>query len=300
MKRTVMQWMVGMCLVLAAQAAFGVRLGVLAPRGELEATTRWDALGKYLGEHLGRPVQIVPLAPSRVVSAAQGGEVDLVFSHPGHTLEIEDKLAARPLATLVEREGSQFAGVIVARRGSGIRRAEDLKGKTVLSLSKTAAGAYIFQAYYLLQKGIDVEKDLVRREGRQQDDLVLAVRAGLADAAFVRTGVLEAMARDGKIRMDEFVIVDERKTEGFAYAHTTPLYPEWYVSALPHLEAAIADEFKRALIALRPSHPVCQRAGIRGFVEPLPIEGMRQALQALKLPPYEQVAGPQKAAGVVP
>jgi ABC-type phosphate/phosphonate transport system substrate-binding protein len=283
-----MRLAVGTCLVLAAQGALAMKVGVLAPRGELEATTRWSEFGKYLSARIGEPVQVVPLSAQRVVAAAAGGEVDMVLSHPGHSLAVEEQLKARHVATLNERDGSQFAGVIIARKGSGIRRAEDLKGKQVLSLSKNAAGAYVFQAYHMMQKGVDVEKDVVRREGRQQDDLVLAVKAGLADAAFVRTGVLEAMAQDGKIRMGEFVIVDERKDPGLNYVHTTALYPEWYLSALPKLDAALEGKVKSAVLALTPNDGACKTAKIRGFVEPIPLDGMKQALQALKLPPYDK------------
>lgn len=288
MANRIVSAILGMGLLVTTSSAFALKLGVLAPRGELEAVTRWEPLARHLGGLLGESVELVPLPPARVLAAAESGELDIVLSHPGHAITLEDKARARHLATLNDREGSHFAGVIVARRDSNIRRAGDLRGKTVLSLAKSAAGAYVFQAYHLLQQGIDVEKDLVRREGKQQDDLVLAVKAGLADAAFVRSGVLETMAREGKIRLAEFVVVDQRHTEGFPYLHTTTLYPEWYVTALPGVSEDKAARLKSILLALSPNDEVCKAAKIRGFVEPYPLETMREALRALKLPPYDK------------
>jgi ABC-type phosphate/phosphonate transport system substrate-binding protein len=280
---------IGFALLVASPSAQALRLGILAPRGELEATTRWHELGVELSQRLGEAVEIVPLPPPQVVPAALGRAIDAVFSHPAHTLELIERLGARPLATLNGAQGSRFAGVIVVRRDSGIRRATDLKGKTVLTLAKSAAGGYLFQAYHLKRRGVDVERDCQLREGRQQDDLVLALRAGLGDAAFVRSGVLESLAKSGQIRMEEFEIVDARHDPGFEYVHTTELYPEWYVSALPSaLEAGRAARLKAALLALDPKGRAAQAAGIRGFVEPLPLDGMRALLRAMKMPPFDK------------
>ena len=265
-----------------------LKVGVLAPRGELKANARWQEFGKYLSTELGKDVVIVPLPPARVISAADSGKIDFLLSHSPHTVYVQEKLGAQVLATLNTKAGPRFGGVIIAKQGSGIASAADLRGRNVMSLKfKAAAGAYIFQTYHLLEKGIDPHKDFASiREGKKQDDLVLAVKNGLIDAAFVRTGLLENMQREGKIKLDEFVIVDQRDDAGFPLMHSTELYPEWCMSALPSASQADAGKMADALFKLTPDMPAASKARIEGFVQPVSLDGIKQALKTLQIAPY--------------
>lgn len=265
-----------------------LKIGVLAPRGELKANARWHEFSQYLSSELGKEVLIVPLPPARVTAAADSGKIDFLLSHSPHTVYVEEKLGAKVLATLNTKAGPKFGGVIVAKKGSGIVTAADLKGKNVMSLKfKAAAGAYIFQTFHLRQQGIDPHLDFASiREGKKQDDLVLAVKNGLIDAAFVRTGMLENMQREGKIKLDEFEIVDRRDTDGFPLFHSTELYPEWCMSALPNVTEDNAGKMADALFKLKADMPAAVKARIQGFVKPVGLDGIKQALRMLHIAPY--------------
>jgi ABC-type phosphate/phosphonate transport system substrate-binding protein len=265
-----------------------LKIGILAPRGELKAKARWHEFGNYLGSELGKAVTIVPLPPARVTAAADSGKVDFLLSHSPHTVYVEEKLDAKVMATLNTKAGPRFGGVIISKSGSGIVSAPDLNGKEVMSLKfKAAAGAYIFQTFHLLQQGIDPHKDFASiREGKKQDDLVLAVKNGLIDAAFVRTGLLENMQREGKIKLEEFDIVDRRETPGFPLLHSTELYPEWCMSALGSASMEDINKMKAALFNLTDDMPVTKKARIKGFVKPVTLDGIKQALKALQIAPY--------------
>ena len=276
------------CLLLPSIGAAELKLGVNAPRGERRAAKRWEKLAQYLSRELNEPVTLVPLHPSRVVASGMTGEVDFVLSHAAHTINLEQRHESKPIATINGKQGPWFAGVIVAKKGSGIKTAEDLRGKKVMSLKfKAAAGAYMFQTYHLLQKGIDPHKDFGSIQWvPKQDDLVLAVKLGLIDAGFVRSGMLESMEKEGRIQMSNFVVVDERKGDGLSLAHTTDLYPEWYFSVMPQVQGDRKARVQAALLKMTEKLPAAQTAGVRGFVEPLPLDGMRNLLKTLNLPPY--------------
>jgi twitching motility protein PilJ len=267
-----------------------INIGVIAPRGELKALKQWTDFGKYMSVSVGEKVTIKPYTPRNLISAAAEKKVDFMLSNPTQAMILKEVHGATPLATLNKKSGSQFAGVIVAKKGSGISKAEDLKGKKVMALKfRKAAGAYIFQTYHLVQKGIDPHKDFASiTEGKKQDDLVMAVKSGKIDAAFIRTGILEAMDKEGKIKLDEFVIVDQNTTDGYPLAHTTALYPEWYLSSLKGTDAGKADKIKMAALALKPSDKAAKKAKIKGFVEPVSMDGMTAALKALKIKPFDK------------
>ena len=272
----------------AVQAATTV--GVIAPRGELKTMKQWSEFGKYLSAKIGDSVEIKPYAPNKVIAAAKAGEVNFMLANPTQAVILQELNGATALATLNKKSGPQFAGVIVAKKGSGITKAEDLKGKKVMSLKfKRAAGAYTFQTYHLMQKGIDPHKDFASfQEGKKQDDLVLAVKAGVIDAAFVRSGILEAMEKEGKIKMDDFVVVDQRSGDGMSLAHTTELYPEWYLMSLQGTDTGMSDKVKLAALDLKDSDTAAQQAKIKGFVAPVSMDGMKAALKALKIQPYDK------------
>jgi len=249
---------------------------------------RWKSFSEYMATKLGEQVIMVPLSPADVVASVNSGELDLVLTNPVHTAKIVQLYNAQPLATLNKKSGPFFAGVIVAKKDSGINSSEDLKGKNVMSLKfKAAAGAYTFQTFHLYEKGIDPHKDFASmRAGKKQDDLVLAVKAGVIDAAFVRSGILEAMQRENKINMDEFVVVDKRTGDDLKLVHSTRLYPEWYLTALQKTDAKISEKAKQAALELSVDHPASQAAKINGFVEPVSLGGMVAALKALKISPF--------------
>lgn len=287
-KATIVTIMMAVCAgVFSIPAMAEIKLGVLAPRGELVANKEWGEMAKHFGNELGEPVKLVPLAVAKLVDGVKNGEVDYFIANSVQMVVLAEKHGAKPLATLSGMEGPVFAGVIVAKKGSGIVKAEHLKGKHVMTLGDSAAGGYVFQAYHLLKKGISMKGDIGKRtQGVKQDDLVRAVGAGLADAAFIRTGVLEAMDKEGKINKDDFVVVDERKTAGFDLRHTTVMYPEWYLGAGVKTPAAQVERIKKSALAVKPKSPAATAANVQGFVETAPLGELKNALKALNLPPY--------------
>lgn len=267
-----------------------IRLGIIAIRGELQTLKRWEQLGKYLSEQLEQPVKVVPLMHKELLESAAQGNLDFVLHTPVGAVLLVEKHQHIPLATLNTLNGTQFAGVIVSKKGSGIKKSEDLKGKKVISMQQsTGAGGYLFQVYHLKTKGIDPHKDFASfKEGKNQDDLVMGVKVGIFDAAFVRSGILESLEKAGKIKIDDFEIVDQREDEGFSHVHTTLLFPEFCFSAKPSLDPQIMSAIKQALLNLSPEHSAAKTAEIKGFVEPISYEPIKILLQTLKIEPFNQ------------
>lgn len=271
--------------------AYGeLKLGVNAERGELKAIKEWGELANYLSSEIGQPVKLVPIPVAKIIDSAENKEVDFLLANPVQSVIVKEKYGFTPLTTLNDKMGSQFAGVIIAKKGSGISKGADLKGKNVMSLKfKAAAGAYLFQVYHLLQQGIDAHRDFASfKEGQKQDDLVLAVKAGVIDAAFIRSGQLEAMEKEGKIKIEDFVIVDKRDDPGFPFLHSTTLYPEWFFSVTPKTDPKMAARVKTALLKMSHDTKASKEAGINGFVNALSLDGLKQAMKALKVAPYNK------------
>lgn len=278
------------CLAVSTPLAHALELAIVSPRGAAATQERWGALADYLGKELGEPVAILPLSAVELRNAADRGEVDLVLTHSAHTVAIMEQYDGRVLATLDAGAGPRFGGVIIARKDSGISKLEDLKGKHVVSMKfKESAAGYVFQTYELQKSGIDPHRDFASiKERKQQDELVTAVAKGEADAAFIRTDLLEKMSDEGKIKISDFSIVNARKVENFPYALSTDLYPEWCITVLPHVAQDRVTALKTALMKVTPANPVAIAANIKGFVDPVPMDNIKSVLQALHISPYDK------------
>jgi len=264
-----------------------ITFGVQAPRGSEKALKKWSELGRYLEAEIGQKVEIIPLKPNKTVDAMINGKVQFMLSNPVLAIVLLKKNSNSVLATLNKKSGKQFSGVIISKKGSGIKKAQDLKGKKVMAFKfKKSAAAYVFQIKHLKDKGINAHKDFKEfKEAAKQDDIVLAVKNGDMDAGFIKTGLMESMIKEGKVSWDDFDIVD-KMDDGFAHVHTTALYPNWTVTAAPTVTKGVIERVKTALLKLNDSNKASKKAKIVGFVEPVSLQGLSTTLKELNLPPF--------------
>ena len=277
-------FLVLLCAPLLAMA--DLRFGILAPI-EGEGAPNLYMLGNYFSAELGTPVTVVRYPPNRIGRELLAGTLSFALVNPVAAVEVIEHGGATPVATLKVNGISYFAGAIIARRDRGITKLSDLKGKDVLAYQKTSAGAYVFQLYHLYRNGIDPFKDLKSlRHNNKQMDIVFAVQAGRVDAGFVRSGILEALAQEGKIQLDELIVIDEKR-DALKQKHSTELYPEFSLLVSNRLEPALQDRIRQAALSLKLDMPVAKAAGIDGFVKPLSLGSVKEALRTLHLPPFD-------------
>jgi len=246
---------------------------------------QWNKLGNYLTSELGEYVKIVPLTPANTVDAVKQGKVDFMLGNPVITLELKENHKATPFVTINKKYGSFFSGVIIAKAGSGITKSTDLRGKKVMSYKRKSAAAYVFQMKHLKDNGVQ-ESDFASLEiAKKQDDIVLAVKAGVVDVGFVKSGLLESMVAEGRINLAELSIVDSQK-DSLALIHSTALYPEWCVSAITKTGNATMSKMKAALLKLGSDHAAAKKAKISGFVDLEELDTLADTLRSLRMSPY--------------
>lgn len=266
-----------------------VNVGVQAPRGALKAMAEWSELGNYLTKVMGQEVKMIPVDVTKTVETFSSGGVDYMLANPVMALTLIKKQNANSLVTLNRKAGDQFGGVIIAKKGANIKTSHDLKGKSVLAFKfKKSAAGYVFQVKHLMDQGMDPFKDFKSfTESKNQDDIVFAVKNGLADAGFIKTGLLEVMEKEGKVKKADFEIVDQAN-DGFAHVHTTRLYPEWTVVYSAKANPDLTAKLKAALLKLKSDDEASKKARIAGFVEPLSFDELDNTMRALKLGPYNK------------
>ncbi len=281
------------CLMVGSAAAQAdLVLGIAVSAGDDQAAARWQPLGQYLGARLGEVVQVRLLNPRELRRQAETGQLHLVISPATQAVFMRERLHGSVLATLDNGQGVWQGGVLVARRGSPLHTGKDLAGKKVAMLAADADGDdSLLLAYYLFNQGLEAGKDvqvLALAGGSQA--LVAAVQDGSADAAFLHTGAMGSLAREGKVHLDDFVIVDRRVSDESPLARSTSLHPQWCVTSLPTVGSSQAYLAQNALLEFRLGAPSSQPGAILRFAQPASLDSAVLLLKQLSLEPYGAVA----------
>ncbi|MEW6444565.1 MAG: EAL domain-containing protein [Pseudomonadota bacterium] len=272
-----------------------VRVAVLAFRPKPETHARWLPLVDYLNREIpDRHFRLEVHTYPELGEVAGRGAVDFILTQPSHYILLTylNGLSS-PLATLVEKEGAHalanFGGVIFTRAGrEDIDALEDVRGRRVATSSVTSLGSFQMQDLELSRAGVRLFKETTIVEtGQPQDKAVRAVLEGKADVGFVRTGVIEAMAREGGLDPEQLKVINSRVVQGFPYRLSTHLYPEWPFAAMPRVDPDLARRVAAALLALPHDGALAREIGIEGFTIPGDYRPIDDLLRELRLPPFD-------------
>jgi len=186
-------------LSLAAGEAPALRLGVHPYLPELFVYQRFTPLADYLSHALERKVSLRVSADYRSqIIAVAAGELDLAYLGPASYVKLVDEFGPFPLLARQAVLGEpSFNGVIVSKRGSGISRIEDLRGKQFAFGNPSSTMSHLLPRYVLLKNGISVT-DLGGYEfvGDHQA-VAVAVLRGHFDAGAVKQEVYARYRRRG-------------------------------------------------------------------------------------------------------
>ncbi|MDR3371135.1 phosphate/phosphite/phosphonate ABC transporter substrate-binding protein, partial [Rhodoferax sp.] len=271
-----------------------LRFGILAFRTKPETLKRWQPIADYLAQQIPtRRVVLEAFDYPELEQAVLEHRVDLVLTQPAHyvALSVKQNLYS-PLATLVESEQgyalTSFGGVIVVKsQNQAIRGISDLKGKQIAASSRESLGGYQAQAFELLNAGIEPNAfDLVQTV--QQDAVIDAVLSGRVDAGFVRSGLIEQMAQEGKISLSDLKVIKPHETPDYPLSLSTALYPQWALAAMPWLTPSISRQIAGAVLAMPQDGEVAKAAKISGFTIPGDYRSVDRLMRALRTPPFDE------------
>ena len=271
-----------------------VMLGVFALRPEPLVQAMWQPFADYLGAGLGREVRLRVLDADAMQGAIARNELDLVLTNPTHLVELRTlSPLSGAIATQLDLQAgqavSQFGGVILVRRDTpGLRAITDLRGKRVATTRANFLGTYPAQARELKLAGVDPAALQLKPIGQDQDGVVEVLLNGTVDAAFVRTGLLEQLALEGR-DLSMLTVLNPQTTPDYPYQRSTRLYPEWPLVALAHADEGTVRRVAALVLALPQDHPAARAAHIAGFTIPADYSVVEQLMRELRLPPFDQI-----------
>ena len=226
-----------------AQAVFKVT--AIPDESPTELARKAAPLVKYLEKTLGMKVEFTPVTDyAASVEALANKQVDMAW-YGGFTFVQANIRSGGKAVPLVQREEDEKFRSVFITSDPAIKTLADLKGKNVSFGSASSTSGHLMPRSFLMQAGIDPDKDFKRVAfSGAHDATIAAVAAGKVEAGALNISVWEKFVADKK--------VDTTKVRVF---YTTPAYFDYNWTVHADMPAATREKLTKAFLALNSNTP---------------------------------------------
>lgn len=250
-----------------------LKMGVIPLDAPGEMYRRFTPLAEYLTRVIGRRVELsVAVDFTQTLKDLEDGATDLAFLTPTTYIEARKKFGAELLVKAVRNSVPYTYATVVAMKGRGIMRLEDVRGKRFAFGDRLSTSSYLIPRAMLAEAGIGL--DDLKEYGflGHHDDVAKAVIAGEYDAGGLREPTARAF-----------------ESQGLLVLKTSIEIPEFNICASKKMDNRTAVAIKNALIALDRKDKsqagllVTIDSGYTGFVAALDsdYDGIRKVMESI-------------------
>lgn len=229
----------------AAQAQQVFRLTAIPDESPTELARKAGPLVKYLESKLGMKVEYTPVTDyAASVEALVNKKVDMAW-FGGFTFVQAHVRSGGKVIPLVQREEDEKFRSVFITTDPAITKLTDLKGKDVSFGSQSSTSGHLMPRSFLLQAGLNPEKDFRRvAYSGAHDATIAAVASGKVQAGALNISVWDKFVADKR--------VDTSKVRVF---FTTPPYFDYNWTVHADMPAALREKLAAALLALSRDDP---------------------------------------------
>jgi phosphonate transport system substrate-binding protein len=247
-----------MMILITPLPAFGndtYQLSMLPRYSSEEINRRITPLVEYLKQKTGVAIEgVITSNFAQYEQQLKSGAIEFGYENPYiYTLVAETH---EVVAMAVKgKDRNKFRGIIIVRADSRLTDVKELKGKNIAIVGYTSAGGYLSQKLTLMEAGINVETESTVTEAieNKQENVLLSVYTGEADAGFIRESALHQA--DLYLAASQIRVLSE-----------TAWLPNWAFSVKRDLPEKLKKYIQTILINLEPSHSVMKALKIDTFI----------------------------------
>lgn len=271
-----------------------VDVGVLATRGVLEATQRWQPTLVWLQHQIpNSEFRLHPYTLAEMETAVKQQNVDIVVTNPGQAVRLGRQYPLSWLATLNSKlgDGTHVIGsALIVRSDSGYQHLIDVSGEQIAAVASNAFGGYLTMQLAVQKQGINPTSFFsdVSFLGFPVDAIIYQLRDGYFDAAVVPVCQLESMLEEGLIAQGAFRVLNDISPSNFSCSVSTQLYPNWSIAKTGAMPATLAKKITQALLALPAEHPASIAAYSTGWTPPISQLSVDQLYRDLDIHPLQR------------
>jgi len=221
-----------------AQQVF--RVTAIPDESPTELARKAAPLMKYLEAKLGMKLEYTPVTDyAAAVEALVNKKVDLAW-FGGFTFVQANVRSGGKVIPLVQREEDEKFRSVFITSDPAIKALADLKGKDVSFGSQSSTSGHLMPRNFLLQAGLDPDKDFRRvAYSGAHDATVAAVAAGKVQAGALNISVWDRLVAEKKVDTDKVKVF-----------YTTPPYYDYNWTVHAEMPAALRDKVSSALLSL--------------------------------------------------
>ncbi len=248
-RRQMMKGAVALAATLVFSSAFAqqtLRVTTIPEEAASEQIRKFAPMTKYLEKALGMKVEFTPVNDyPAAVEALVNKQVDLVWFGGFTHVQAQIRSGGKVIAIAQREEDTKFRSVFITQKNSGITKLSDLKGKQFSFGSQSSTSGSLMPRNFLLEAGIDPERDFKRiAYSGAHDATIASVVSGRVDAAALDITVWNKFVNEKK--------VDTSKVDVF---YTTPPYFNYNWSVHADMPVALREKITKALLALSTDNP---------------------------------------------
>ena len=197
-------------------------------------------LVKYLEKTLGMKVEFTPVTDyAAAVEALANKQVDMAW-YGGFTFVQANIRSGGKAVPLVQREEDEKFRSVFITSDPAIKTLADLKGKNVSFGSASSTSGHLMPRSFLMQAGIDPDKDFKRVAfSGAHDATIAAVAAGKVEAGALNVSVWEKFVADKKVDPVKVRVI-----------FTTPPYFDYNWTVHADMPVATREKITKAFLAL--------------------------------------------------
>ena len=256
-----------------------LKVGVRAIKGTDATIKIWKPTTDILSQNIkGYHFQLVPvLGFHDMRTSAKNKTVDFILTNPLAYIELNKKSGLTRLLTLNKKQpngvaSTTFASVIFTRSDrKDILNLKDIKNKKIIAVHEEAFGGWRIALRELLHQDIDPYKEsseVLFTKENTHPAVINAVLSGEADVGVIRTGIIERLVSQGKIKPTSIKVLNSHK-DNLPALHSTQHYPEWPFSVLPHVPNEISNKVFHTLLSIKENSVAAKAGGYIGWTAPL-------------------------------
>jgi phosphonate transport system substrate-binding protein len=248
-RRQLLKGAVALSAALAFSSAFAqqvLRVTTIPEEAASEQIRKFGPMTKYLEKALGMKVEFTPVNDyPAAVEALVNKQVDLVWFGGFTHVQAQIRSGGKIVPIAQREEDTKFRSVFITQKNSGITKLADLKGKQFSFGSQSSTSGSLMPRNFLLEAGIDPERDFKRiAYSGAHDATIASVVSGRVDAAALDITVWNKFVTEKK--------VDTTKVDVF---YTTPPFFNYNWSVHADMPVALRDRITKAFLALSADNP---------------------------------------------
>ena len=229
----------------AQQSPKELRISAIPDENPQEMLRIYTPFADYLTKEIGIPVKFIPVVDyTATVEGLAANKLDMVW-YGGLTSVQAVRMAKGATRIVMRKEDREFKSYFITRKDTGIRSLNDLKGKTFSFGSVGSTSGHLMPRYFLLQAGINPEKDFSRFSFSGAHDATAAwVEAGRVDAGTLNFLVWDKLVETKKVDTNRVVVF-----------WTTPPYVDYVWTVRGGLDKGLVEKISKAFLKLDYNKP---------------------------------------------